>query len=113
MPAVFVHGVPDTSRVWHAVIARLPRQDVVTLALPGREWAGDLARVTAPGLVLWGEGDPYAASRFGERLAERTGARFVCFPGCSHWWQLECPDAVASELDRFWTHIRPGEPRDA
>lgn len=52
----------------------------------GREWSTDLARVTAPGLVLWGEGDPYAASRFGARLAERTGARFVCFPGCSHWW---------------------------
>jgi pimeloyl-ACP methyl ester carboxylesterase len=35
MPAVFVHGVPDTSRVWQAVIARLPRPDVVTLSLPG------------------------------------------------------------------------------
>ena len=79
----------------------------------GREWSGDLARVTAPGLVLWGERDPYAASRFGARLAERAGARFVCFPACSHWWQLERPDAVAAELDRFWAHIRPGEPRDA
>lgn len=67
MPAVFVHGVPDSSRVWKGVVARLPRRDVVTLALPG----------------------------------------------CSHWWQLERPDAVAAELDRFWAHIRPGEPRDA
>ena len=25
----------------------------------------------------------------------------------------ERPDAVAAELDRFWAHIRPGEPRDA
>jgi pimeloyl-ACP methyl ester carboxylesterase len=66
-----------------------------------------------PGLVLWVEGDLYAASRFGARRAERTGARFVCFPGCSHWWQLERPAAVAAELDRFWTHIRPAEPRDA
>lgn len=248
MSAVFVHGVPDTSRVWQGVVARLPRRDVVTLSLPGfgrptpdgfdatkeayvrwlldelaaqpgpidvvghdwgallvvravsltpdrvrswavggapldpdyewhqaarlwqtpevgervmeattasamekalaaagvpaadaadaaarvdatmkrcilalyrsavnvgREWSTDLARVTAPGLVLWGEGDPYAASRFGARLAERTGARFVCFPDCSHWWQLERPAAIAAELDRFWTHIRPAEPRDA
>jgi glyoxylase-like metal-dependent hydrolase (beta-lactamase superfamily II) len=30
MPAVFVHGVPDTSRVWQAVVARLARPDVVT-----------------------------------------------------------------------------------
>src|SRR6185369_9593411 len=35
MPAVFVHGVPDTHRVWHAVVGRLRRRDVVTLSLPG------------------------------------------------------------------------------
>lgn len=35
MSAVFVHGVPDTSRVWQGVVARLPRRDVVTLSLPG------------------------------------------------------------------------------
>ena len=35
MPAVFVHGVPDTERVWSGVIARLRRNDVVTLSLPG------------------------------------------------------------------------------
>ena len=71
----------------------------------GREWSDDLRRITAPGLVLWGEVDPYAASRFGARLAERTNARFVCLPGCSHWWQLETPDAVADELQRFWKRV--------
>jgi pimeloyl-ACP methyl ester carboxylesterase len=35
MPAVFVHGVPDTHRVWRAVIARLRRDDAVALSLPG------------------------------------------------------------------------------
>ena len=35
MPAIFVHGVPDTPRVWQKVISRLRRKDVVTLALPG------------------------------------------------------------------------------
>jgi pimeloyl-ACP methyl ester carboxylesterase len=71
----------------------------------GREWSDDLRRITAPGLVLWGERDPYAASRFGARLAERTNARFVCLPGCSHWWQLERPDVVADELQRFWKEV--------
>ena len=66
------------------------------------DWGADLARITAPGLVLWGETDPYAAPRFGERMAQRMGARFVTFPGCSHWWQLERPDEVAAELRRFW-----------
>jgi pimeloyl-ACP methyl ester carboxylesterase len=35
MPVVFVHGVPDTWRVWRALIGRLHRGDVVTLSLPG------------------------------------------------------------------------------
>lgn len=35
MPAVFVHGVPDTQRVWDAVTSRLGRKDEVRLSLPG------------------------------------------------------------------------------
>ena len=71
----------------------------------GAEWEDDLRRVSAPGLVLWGETDPYAAVEFGARLAEKTGARFVSFPGCSHWWQLERPAEVAAELWRHWAAV--------
>src|SRR5262245_1817809 len=35
MPAVFVHGVPDTRDVWNRVISNLDRSDVLTLDLPG------------------------------------------------------------------------------
>jgi pimeloyl-ACP methyl ester carboxylesterase len=35
MPAVFVHGVPDTTAMWKPLLAHLKRRDVVTLALPG------------------------------------------------------------------------------
>ncbi len=71
----------------------------------GDEWEDDLKRVSAPGLALWGEKDPYAAVEFGARLAEKTRARFVSFPGCSHWWQLERPGEVVGELERFWREI--------
>ncbi len=71
----------------------------------GREWEDDLRHVSAPGLVLWGERDPYAAARFGARLAERTGARFASFAGCSHWWQLERPGDVAAELEKLWATV--------
>ncbi len=71
----------------------------------GAEWEDDLRRVSAPGLVLWGEKDPYAPAEFGARLAQRTGARFVSFPGCSHWWQLERPIEVAAELQRLWASV--------
>ena len=35
MPAVLVHGVPETHEVWAPLTARLHRDDVVALALPG------------------------------------------------------------------------------
>jgi pimeloyl-ACP methyl ester carboxylesterase len=35
MTAVFVHGVPDTHRMWAPLLAELERDDVVTLSLPG------------------------------------------------------------------------------
>ncbi len=35
MPAVFVHGVPDTFRVWDPLRKHLRRHDVLALALPG------------------------------------------------------------------------------
>lgn len=35
MPAVFVHGVPDTTRVWQPLLAQLKRKDVICLSLPG------------------------------------------------------------------------------
>jgi len=49
-----------------------------------------------------GEKDPYAPVEFGERLARKTRARLVSFPGCSLWWQLERPAEVAAELQRHW-----------
>ncbi len=68
----------------------------------GAEWEDDLRRVSAAGLVLWGEKDPFAAVRFGERLAQRTQARVVSFRDFSHWWQLERPADVAAELSQHW-----------
>ncbi len=35
MPAVLVHGVPETERLWRPVCHHLRRRDVLTLSLPG------------------------------------------------------------------------------
>lgn len=35
MPAVFVHGVPDTAALWDSVVSHLDRTDVAQLDLPG------------------------------------------------------------------------------
>ncbi len=68
----------------------------------GREWAADLARVESPGIVFWGERDPYAAASFGENLARNTRARFHPFDGCGHWWQLQRVAEVAAALEALW-----------
>ncbi len=77
----------------------------------GRDWLPELARIPRRGLVLWGEGDPYAGVDFGRRLAERTGARFAPLANCSHWWPLERPDAVAAELGALWRQTETPPPR--
>ena len=83
--ALAAAGVPAADAAEAAAARRSHHEALHPRALPlggarGPEWTDDLRRVTAPGLVLWGERDPYAAPRFGARLAERTGARFVSFP---------------------------------
>ena len=35
MPAVFVHGNPETAAIWDLLIPALDRKDVLTLAPPG------------------------------------------------------------------------------
>lgn len=35
MPAVFVHGVPETAAIWTDLVAALSRTDVITLSPPG------------------------------------------------------------------------------
>jgi len=35
MPAVFVHGVPETPAVWDRLRVELHRDDVIALQLPG------------------------------------------------------------------------------
>jgi pimeloyl-ACP methyl ester carboxylesterase len=35
MPAVLVHGVPDTHRLWDRMRTHLKRRDVIAVSLPG------------------------------------------------------------------------------
>lgn len=71
----------------------------------GAEWGPDLAKIRAPGLVLWGERDPFAEPKYGERLAASTRAKWMPVPNCSHWYQLERPLEVARALDDFWAAL--------
>ncbi len=74
----------------------------------GADWGGQIERLPATGLVIWGEHDPYAAPDFGRRLAHRTGARFHLFEDCGHWWPYERPVETAALLRELWSS-RKGE----
>jgi pimeloyl-ACP methyl ester carboxylesterase len=70
----------------------------------GDEWSEDLTDIAVPGLVLWAQRDLYVPPIFGERLAERTGARLVPLDS-THWWPVQCVDQVADELTDFWAGL--------
>jgi pimeloyl-ACP methyl ester carboxylesterase len=67
------------------------------------EWEADLAAIRAPGLVLWGENDPFAEPRFADDMGRLTRARRVVrLADCGHWWQCQRPDETAAALLRHW-----------
>ncbi len=61
-----------------------------------------LHRVTVPALVLWGEHDGVATPSYGEKIAAALpNARFARIAGAAHYAQIEQPDAVADQIERF------------
>ncbi len=71
----------------------------------GEEWADAVDGITRPGVVFWGADDPYVTQDFGERLAQRTGARLVMFSDSGHWWPATKPAEVARELEVLWSSV--------
>jgi len=69
----------------------------------GADWSGALDATPKPGLVLWGEHDPFAGVDVGRRYAGRVGARFHLFEDCGHWWPYERAEETASELMQLWS----------
>jgi pimeloyl-ACP methyl ester carboxylesterase len=69
------------------------------------EWHDAVDSITRPGLVFWGNNDPYVAGEFGERLAKRTGARLLLFDDSGHWWPVTKPREVAGALESLWSSV--------
>lgn len=68
----------------------------------GEEWYDATFVPRAPGLVFWGEDDPYVGVRFADRLAERTGALLLRLAGIGHWVPQQRPQALAAALEELW-----------
>jgi len=106
VPALVAEGVPEeaakdaASRVderMKACILPLYRSAVNYM----KEWGPDVDRIDKPGMLIWGEKDPYMQIEFAKRMAQRAGADLVALPG-SHWWPLQFPKEAAAALERLW-----------
>jgi len=71
-------------------------------AMGNWDFTAEVARLTHPILILWGEDDP-----FGLPMAEATRnalsnakVKFVLLKGCGHYWQ-ECPGEFFSHIQEF------------
>jgi pimeloyl-ACP methyl ester carboxylesterase len=108
--ALTAQGIPtDTAAQSAARIDDQMKSSILTLyrsaSNVGQEWPSLKAPVP-PGLAIWGADDPYVAPDFGKRLAERTGAKYAEFAGCSHWWPLQRPAEAAALLEEHWSHAK-------
>jgi non-heme chloroperoxidase len=85
-----------------------------SLKLPARVWksaldgllagddVGDLGRITAPTLLIWGDRDEFFFQEEVEALAAAIpGVRLLTYPETGHAVQWERPERVASDLDAF------------
>lgn len=70
--------------------------------------AADLARLSIPTGLVWGERDGLFPSWIGERMAaDLPTARLEIVPGCGHGMHWECPDRFVAAVERAAGFQRP------
>lgn len=68
-----------------------------------------LARITAPTLILWGEGDIIIPIAQGRQLEQAImNARLISYPGVGHAAQEEAPDVTVADAKAFLENLRSG-----
>jgi non-heme chloroperoxidase len=80
------------ARIWKAVLAGLMQSDS----------SGELGRVRAPTLLLWGERDSiFPRADQDALLAGISGAKLKVYPGVGHGLHWEAPERFAADLSAF------------
>ncbi|MFL6108496.1 MAG: alpha/beta fold hydrolase [Marmoricola sp.] len=81
-----------------------------TLLAEIRAWSSDLPALTAPCLILWGQGDRLTLIAGAEVLAAQVPhAEVVVLDDCGHCSQVGRPDLVAEHLARFAASVTAEE----
>ena len=58
----------------------------------------NLARLTTPVQIVWGEKDIYIDKRMGEEFAAKSGKPFTLLPRLGHYPHLQAPQQTSSEI---------------
>jgi non-heme chloroperoxidase len=111
VPADFVRGFQAAAAHVRLPEAFLERLVGESRKLPARVWrdaldglvafddTGDLGRIAAPTLLIWGDRDATVSRQDQERLAAAIpDARLVSYPGTGHSPHWERPERVAADL---------------
>jgi pimeloyl-ACP methyl ester carboxylesterase len=92
METIVRENLKVPARVWRATFAGLLEDDSF----------GELHRITAPTLIVWGDRDAVLPRADQDALqAAITGSRLVVYPGAGHAVYWEEPARVASDLVAF------------
>ncbi|MGH2558474.1 MAG: alpha/beta fold hydrolase [Thermomicrobiales bacterium] len=99
-PALFKTAMGESlkvpARIWRAAFAGFLADDV----------AGDLARIEAPTLILWGDQDAFSPHGDQETLATAIpDARLVVYAGAGHAFHWEDPKQYAADLTTFTQYV--------
>jgi pimeloyl-ACP methyl ester carboxylesterase len=93
LETVVGESVKVPARVWRATFQAF---------LDTADFSGELGRVTAPTLIVWGDRDAYAPRGDQERLlAVLPRARQTTYEGAGHGFHWEDPRRFAGDLERF------------
>ena len=85
----------DGAETFGRILASLERP-----TLADRE--GDLRRIEAPALILWGEEDPFVPVEVGERLGEAMPSSALgVLPGCGHYLVEEAAEAIGPMIHEY------------
>jgi pimeloyl-ACP methyl ester carboxylesterase len=71
----------------------------------GHDWARDIGKLPANGLLVWGADDPYVELSVAQRFAANTGTPLTVIEGAGHWAIAERPREVAAALNAFWNAL--------
>jgi pimeloyl-ACP methyl ester carboxylesterase len=71
----------------------------------GPKWGPQLDQITAPGLCIEAALDEFRADGVVRNLAERLDASLLTISDAGHFWMLDSPKLVATELEAFWHRV--------